>query len=77
MKVKTKRKLHTMVSDPKGQSHLTAVGVFLIMEAILGLDGQSVPENGGLFLPDTLLLQNSTLTRLKEFGITIVESESQ
>jgi hypothetical protein len=66
-------KTRTLISDPSGQSHLTAVGVLLIMEGVLGLGGHSAPESGGIFLPDTILPKDATINRLKEFGITITE----
>jgi hypothetical protein len=67
-------RLRTLVSDPKGQSHLTAVGVFLLVEGVLGLGRQSAPEKGGIFLPETILPLRIS-TRLKEFGISISEGE--
>jgi hypothetical protein len=66
-------KLRTIVSGPKGNSHLTAVGVFLITEAIFGLDGQSAPQKGGLYLPETIVSTDNILNRLRAFGITIIE----
>jgi len=72
---KTSR-LRTLVSDPKGQSHLTATGVFIIMEGIFGLGGQTAPEKGGIFIPETLLSIDTAITRLQEFGIIITEEET-
>jgi hypothetical protein len=66
-------KLRTIVSGPKGNSHLTAVGVFLITEAILGLNGQSAPKKGGLYLPETIISTDNIISRLTEFGIHIIE----
>jgi hypothetical protein len=66
-------KLRTIVSGPKGNSHLTAVGVFLITEAILGLDDQSALQNGGLHLPETIITTDNIISRLREFGIDIIE----
>jgi hypothetical protein len=64
-------KLRTVISGPKGNSHLTAVGVFLITEAIFGLGGQSAPEKGGLYLPETIVNADHIVSRLQEFGINI------
>jgi hypothetical protein len=66
-------KLRTIVSGPKGNSHLTAVGVFLITESIFGLDGQSAPQKGGLYLPETIVSTDNIISRLRAFGITIIE----
>ena len=68
-----KRKLSTIVSGPKGNSHLTAVGVYLITEKILGLNGESEQMIGGLYLPETIISTHPISNRLKEFGIEIVE----
>ncbi|WP_367866216.1 hypothetical protein [Pedobacter sp. WC2423] len=68
-----KRKLSTIVSGPKGNSHLTAVGVYLITEKILGLNGQSEQKTGGLYLPETMISTHHISNRLKEFGIEIIE----
>lgn len=68
-----KGKLSTIVSGPKGNSHLTAVGVYLITEKILGLNGQSEQTIGGLYLPETIISTHHISNRLKEFGIEIIE----
>lgn len=66
-------KLRTIVSGTKGNSHLTAVGVFLITEAILGLNGQFAPKQGGLYLPETIISTDDIIGRLTDFGINIIE----
>ena len=68
-----KRKLSTIVSGTKGNSHLTAVGVYLITEKILGLNGQSDQKIGGLYLPETIISTDYISSRFKEFGIEIIE----
>lgn len=68
-----KKKLRTIVSGPKGNSHLTAVGVYLITEKILGLNGQSELKTGGLFLPETIVAEGNIITCLSEFGIQTIE----
>jgi len=66
-------KLRTIVSGPKGNSHLTAVGIYLITENILGLNGQSEQKMGGLNLPETIVSADNIISRLTEFGIDIIE----
>ncbi|WP_288880157.1 hypothetical protein [Pedobacter panaciterrae] len=68
-----KRKHNTIVSGPRGNSHLTAVGVYLIAEKILGLNGQPEHKIGGLYLPETIVPSHNISNRLKEFGIEIIE----
>jgi hypothetical protein len=72
-----KRKLSTIVSDPRGNSHLTAVGVYLIAEKILGLNGQSEHKAGGLYLPETIVPSHNISNRLKGFGIEMMEETSE
>ncbi|WP_293925999.1 hypothetical protein [Sphingobacterium sp. UBA6320] len=72
-----KRKLSTIVSDPRGNSHLTAVGVYLIAEKILGLNGQPEHKVGGLHLPETIVPSHNISTRLKGFGIEMMEETSE
>lgn len=68
-----KRKLRTVISGSKGNSHLTAVGVYLITEKILGLKGQSEQKTGGLYLPETIVSEDNIIKRLSEFGINTIE----
>jgi len=72
-----RRKLSTIASDPRGNSHLTAVGVYLIAENILGLNGQPEHKTGGLYLPETIVASHHISNRLKEFGIEIIETTSE
>jgi len=60
-------------SAPRGNSHLTAVGVYLITERILGLNGQSEQKTGGLYLPETIVSEDNIIKRLSEFGINTIE----
>jgi len=69
-----KTKLRTIVSGSKGNSHLTAVGVYLITERILGLNGQSEQRKGGMYLPETIVTEDNIICRLSEFGIDIFEN---
>lgn len=71
-----KTKLRTIVSGPRGNSHLTAVGVYLITESILDLNGKSKQYRGGLYLPETIVSEEDILKRLSEFGIRTIEDVS-
>lgn len=66
-------KIRTIVSDPEGQSHLTALGVLLATEAVLGLEGYHAVEKGGLYLPETIISTPIAFARLKEFGVVITQ----
>ncbi|WP_028777761.1 saccharopine dehydrogenase NADP-binding domain-containing protein [Shimazuella kribbensis] len=66
----TKRR--TVVSDPNGQAHLTALGVLLVAEQILGLDGP--PAKGGVYFPEALVPTEVAMERLKQFGVHISHS---
>lgn len=67
------RGIRTIVSDPKGQAHLTALGVLIGTERVLGLDG-SAPPPAGLVFPETAIDPRQALARLRDFGV-LVESE--
>lgn len=69
-------KIRYTVSDPKGQAHSTAVGVFLITEGVLGMGGQSAPTKGGIYLPETVVPAENIISRLREFGLTIIEEDT-
>jgi hypothetical protein len=59
-----------ILSDPKGQAHLTALGVLILAERVLGLDG-AAPAPGGLHLPETLMAPHQAMARLAAFGVQI------
>ncbi|WNG47110.1 hypothetical protein F0U60_25520 [Archangium minus] len=61
----------TMVSDPVGNAHMTALGVLVVIERILGLDGRPA-AHGGLQLPETLVAPDEAIARFKQFGVRIV-----
>ncbi len=65
--------LRSVVSGLKGGSHLTAVGVYLITEALLGTENQPAVREGGMYLPELLVNTDMVIDRLKEFDITISE----
>lgn len=67
------KKFRTIMSGPKGNSHLTAVGVYLIAEKILGLHGQTAQKIGGLYLPETIVSSDNIISRLSEFEIQTIE----
>ena len=63
----------TLVTDPLGQAHLTALGVLIGAERLLGLDGNPPPE--GLVFPESAIDPDRAVTRLRAFGVRI-ESQS-
>lgn len=70
----TRARRRLLVIGPKGQAHLTALGVFLSVERILGLDGQP-PAAGGLYSPETLVAPAAAMARAAEFGVRVITSE--
>jgi len=65
--------LNTTVSGTKGNSHLTAVGVYLITEKLMGLNGHTQLKAGGLYLPETIVSSDDIISRLREFGIEVFD----
>ncbi|HEY6493499.1 MAG TPA: saccharopine dehydrogenase NADP-binding domain-containing protein [Trebonia sp.] len=63
----------TIISDPQGQAHLTALGVLIGAERVLGLDGAAPPPSGLVF-PETAIDPQQAIARLRDFGVR-VESE--
>lgn len=59
------------VSDPQGQAHLTALGVVVALERVLGLDGQP-PAAPGLHSIETLLDPAEAVARYQRAGVRIV-----
>lgn len=60
----------TLVTDPKGQAHLTSVGTLIAIERVLGLDGLP-PIEGGLHSPVTIVSPDVATARLEAFGVRI------
>jgi hypothetical protein len=60
----------TLMSDPKGQAHLTALGVLIGAERVLGLDGHAPPA-AGFRLPETTIDVDRAVERLRAFGVRI------
>ncbi|WP_028778352.1 NAD-binding protein [Shimazuella kribbensis] len=67
-------KHRTVISDSKGQAHLTALGVLMCIERVLGFDGQPFLQ-GGLQIPETLLSADQAFKRLQDFGIQIYQQD--
>lgn len=65
-----RRARRTVVSDPVGQAHLTALGVLIGAERVLGLDG-AAPLPGGLQFPERAIDPQHALARLGEFGVHV------
>ena len=63
-------KHRTVASDPNGLVHLTALGVLMAIERVLGLDGRP-PAPGGLYVPETLLSADQAVARLEQFGVQL------
>jgi hypothetical protein len=59
-----------VASDPSGLLHLTALGVLVAIERVLGLDGRPAPT-GGLYLPETLVLPDAAIARFEQFGVRL------
>lgn len=59
----------TLVTDPQGQAHLTALGVLISAERMLGLDG--APPPSGLVFPESTIDADKAVARLRAFGVRI------
>lgn len=59
-----------VVSDPRGQAHLTALGVLVGVERLLGLDG-APPPAAGLVFPEGVLDPVRAMARLQGFGVSV------
>lgn len=62
--------LRATVLDPKGQTHLTAVGAAIQLDRLLGLDGASAPSSSIVF-PDTAPQTSHALKVLRSSGIEV------
>jgi hypothetical protein len=58
------------IVHPAGQAPLTALGVALAVERLLGLAGGPAPSPG-LYLPETLIEPATMVRRMREFGASI------
>lgn len=61
------------IVDPKGQTHLTALGALVQLERLLGLDG-APPPAPGIVYPDTAPQIDSALRVLRDFGVSVTTS---
>jgi hypothetical protein len=61
---------HIAVSDPLGQTHLTAVAALVQLERLLGLDG-AAPPPPGLVFPDSGPCLDAALETLRRFGVRV------
>lgn len=61
----------TFASDPKGQGHMTALGLLIVAEALLTRDPAM---GGGVLLPETLVDLPTALARLEDFGVLVRSS---
>jgi len=61
------------IVDPKGQTHLTALGALVQLERLLGLDG-APPPAPGIVYPDTAPQIESALRVLRDFGVFVTTS---
>lgn len=67
-------KRRTILCDPNGLVHLTALGVLVATEHVLGLSGRTPPP-GGLYLPETLVPMDAAIAQLEQFGVQIAEED--
>ena len=58
------------VSDPLGQTHLTAAATVVQLERLLGLDGALPPV--GLAYPDSAPHMDAAVDTLRDLGVTVV-----
>lgn len=59
-----------VVSDPAGQARLTALGVLIGVERVLGLDG-APPPAAGLMFPEAVIDPARAVERLRTFGVSV------
>ncbi len=64
------RSVRATVSDPLGQTHLTAVGALVQLERLLGLDG-AAPPPPGLHYPDSAPQLQAARRTLDQFGVAM------
>ncbi len=64
------RTARASVVDPRGQTHLTALGTLIQLERLLGLDGAQPPAPGIVY-PETAPQIESALQVLRDWGVTV------
>lgn len=70
---KNPKTICTTILDPKGQTHLAALGALIQFERLLGLDGALSPAPGIIY-PDTAPQINSAFKVLCQFGVVVTMS---
>ena len=60
------------IVQPEGQAPLTALGIALAVERMLGLEGGDASAPG-LYLPEVLIDPAYYVRRMKEFGASFTE----
>ncbi len=65
-----KESVRATISDPEGQTHLTAVGAYIQLSETLGLDGQ-VPRAAGVYLPENTNDLQSVIKTLEQNGVEV------
>ncbi|RCV90176.1 NAD(P)-dependent oxidoreductase [Billgrantia montanilacus] len=71
-----RRSIRQAIVHPEGQAPLTALGVALGVERLLGLGGQA-PVVPGLYLPDSLLAPDYFVQRMQEIGARFHDLEPE
>lgn len=56
--------------DPEGYAFLSARGIAILIENLLGLSGQPAPQ-AGLYFPESIVSPHKFVHRLQELGVTI------
>ncbi len=69
-RVGQQKSLTATIADPKGQTHLTALGATIQLERLLGLDGAPAPAAGIIF-PETTPQLDAALKLLNDFGVSV------
>ncbi|WP_426751557.1 NAD(P)-dependent oxidoreductase [Myxococcus sp. Y35] len=64
----TRARVRHEVTHPRGQAPVTAMGVAVAVERLLGLSG-GAPAAPGLYLPETLIAPEYLVQRLQESGV--------
>lgn len=60
--------------DPAGYAAMSARGIALAVERLLGLDG-GAPAAAGLYLPEVLLMPAAMVEQLRAFGVSVGEAQ--
>lgn len=55
-----------IASDPQGQAHFTALGVMIVIEALLK------SRLTGFMLPEQIMVQEAALTAMQDAGVVLI-----